>query len=504
MSDLKKAPASNLALFIAVTGVALGTLLTALHMRLEGGAIAVLGFALLYIRLDRTCMPGFLLGPSIFVFLYHALGYALGPLAQRYILQSEHFIEEGMVLSQWGAVLGLATYLLVFPRVFRTAHDWAVGKTEQTEATPRGHSWPGYTLVLLAITLAILLYGYLTEVSRRMGGLPMDAPIAAITVVTAFGAVRVIVFFFLGFLAAKQRGAWMGLWLICCLAYVVFQTLEGNRGLSIDALLMSVMGAVWAGASAKKAVLALGLSALLFIPVSGIVEWYRGYTTYTYQYDEGFGARVSAFIEAAQELNTINRAGWHSSNEAFIYAVSALTVDRVMVLTPGIIPYAGFENLDALLYVFIPKVFFPDRPELADANLIAFRYGVGSGDNTSFVYIPAVGEGYRRFGWVGIPIIYALSSVIFGLWTGISWAKRARREWTALLVFLVYHAPVVWSATFNSAIHFATFYVLKYYIFLSGLRILQDGLALLLGVRQPRHARWRAPVKHNHIGSRPG
>lgn len=502
MTGPQQAATFNFGIISVVVGLGVGALITLSGMPLEGGAIAVLGFAPLYLHLDRTCMPGLLIGPSIFLFVFHALGYALGPLAQRYFLGSERFIEDGMILAQRGAVLGLGTYSVVFPRVFQAAHRKAVGKSTQLEVVPRDHNWTGYTFLLLVTSFAILLYGYLTEGSRRIGGLPTDTAILVLTVISAFWYVQWIVFFFLGSLAAKHRGTWIVLWAACYVAYAAFTTLEGSRGPAVYALLLSAAGAVWGGASSRKMLLALWLSTLVFVPLAGIVDSYRSYTDYTSRYDEGFFARIDALNEANNELQSVSGGSSQDTSAAFIYSVSALTVDRVMVLTPDVIPYAGFENMDALLYIFIPKVFLPDRPELDDANRIAFSYGVGTGDNTSYVYIPAVGEGYRRFGWVGIPVIYAVSAVFFGLWTGVCWAKRAKREWIALMVFLVVQAPGVWSATFVSAVYFATFTMLKYYVFLVVLRVLQDSLALQQTARQSTGRQFRAPVEYKSIRSR--
>ena len=464
-------------LFTVGIGIALGALLTAFGLRLEGGAIAVLSFGPLYIYLDRKYVPGLLLGPSILVFTYHAFGYALGPLSQRYILQSEFFIDEGMVLAQWGAVIGLTTYLIVFPKVFRSACRWASsGKPQRSMMTCGGKKLRGYTLLLLMVSFGILLFGYMTGGYRRMGGIVTDLPLSIVTILYTFWSVQSIVFFFLGFLAAKRRGVWLVLWIVVFFAYAGLFTLEGSRGAVITAVVMSVMGAGWAGVSARKLILALCLCALMLVPLAGIVDTYRSFTKYASQYDEGFLARASAFWEAAQE-NIFHGEGQKNRYEAVTHSVSAITVDRVMALTPGTIPYAGLENLSAAFYGFIPKVIWPDRPVIDDADLIAFRYGVGPGDNTSHVYIPAVGEGYRRFGWVGIPLIYALSGIVFGFWIGVSWAKRDRREWMAMLIVFVLFAPGVWSSTFNSLIYSAIFVPLKYFVYLSLFRILQDGLA---------------------------
>jgi len=474
MSSPKKASLLNLALFIATAGLSLGILLTVLNMPLEGGAIAVLGFSLLYVYLDRKHTPGLLIGPSIFLYFYHALGYSIGPLAQRYILHSEAFIEEGMVLAQWGAVLGLTTYALVYPKVFRAAaYRLSKGKDARPNASPAGSKWEGYTGLLLMISVLILFYGYVSGGSRRIGGLNTDASTLTQTLISSFWHAQIIVFFFLGFLAVKRRRRWIALAAFAYVAYAGFQTLEGSRGPLLTSMLMLVIGAVWAGLSVRKALLALGLSAFILIPLAGVVDFYRSYTAGS-QYEEGFLKRILAFSQARVDLKAAVEGGKKYANEAFIYAISAITADRVMVMTPDVIPYAGLENLDALLYIYIPAVIAPNRPEIADGNLIAAIYGVGEGTKRTYFYIPSVGEGYRRFGWVGIPLMYGLSGIIFGAAVAICWVKGQRREWAAMLVFLVIQAPSVWGFTLNYMFYFALSYVPKYYIYFAVLSKLQD------------------------------
>lgn len=457
-----------------MAGVALGVGLAALGLPLEGGAIAVLAFALVYVRMDRTLTPDLLIGPASFAFLWHALGYSIGPLAQRYILGEEFFIEEGMILAQWGAVLGLATYAVVYPKVFQ-AVVCRLGnrKGERQNASPAGYKWEGYAVSLLVISVLILFYGYVSGGSRRIGGLDTDASTLTRTLISSFWYTQIIVFFFLGFLAVKRRGWWIALAAIAYVAYAGFQTLEGSRGPLVTSLLMLATGAVLAGFSRRKTLLALGLSAFILIPLAGFVDFYRSYTTRS-EYEEGFLERISAFSGAVQGLRTMEVEGSQIANRAFIYAISAITVDRVMVMTPDVIPYAGFENLDAIFYVYIPSLIYPDRPEISDGNIIAAIYGMGDGTKSTYFYTPSVGEGYRRFGWVGIPLLYGLSGIIFGATIAICWTKRQERAWAAMLAFFLLESPSVWGFTFNYMFYFILFYVPKYYVYFAVLSKLQD------------------------------
>ena len=370
----------NVALFCVIAGLCYGVALTFTTMPLEGGAIAVLCFGPAYLYLDRKLTPGILIGPSSYVYIYHALNYSVGPLAQRYILNAEVFIEKGMILAQWGAVLGLITFLIVYPIVFRNmAINFSRGKNKRQIAILEGTSWDNYTLLLLLISVIIVVFGYLSGGARKIGGLgSMESSTLTNVIISSFWTVKMVVFFFLGYLAVKRRGWWKFLAVFTYIAYAVFETLEGNRGPLINSMFMMATGLVWAGYSVRKVLIGLCLMAVLAVPLAGVVDVYRSYTTIA-QYEEGFFERISNFYVALQKIGTDNNGNEKVAYEAFIYAASALTVDRVMVMTPDVIPYAGLDNMSAIFYIFIPKLFAPNRPIIDDGNSIAAIFGVGEG-----------------------------------------------------------------------------------------------------------------------------
>lgn len=374
-------------------------------------------------------------------------------------------------MAQWGAVLGLATYALVYGPVFRVVVRVRRGKGPRPAAST-GSRWMGYTVLLGATTLLLLLHTFGT-VGGRIGGSPIGVSTFSLMLISSFWYVQIVAFFFLGFVAVRRSGFTMLLAVVVYVAYAAFETLEGNRGPAVSALIMFANGAVWAGFSVRKAIVAVAASVVLFLSIGGVVDLYRSVTTRT-QYDAGLSARAAAFSDASDAIRSRAADGTANAYQAVIYAASAIVVDQVMILTPDVIPYARFEDLSALFYIYVPKVFAPNRPEIDDGNLTAAKYG--SYSPGSFYYTPSVGEGYRRFGWLGIPIMYGLSALVFGTTLGLCWAKRHKRAWMALLAFLVTQAPGVWGFTLNYLFYFALFYVPKYYLYFLVLSAAQDVL----------------------------
>lgn len=495
----------------AVFGTVFGLIISfGTELRLEGVGLAILSFGPMYLLLDRKLVPGLLVGPCTLVFIWHGLEYAIAPLAQRYILAEENFIEDGLFLAQLGAVIGLATFAIFLFLTFNFISDFikkriSKGKHplpepnqvkdlpplkrittiqnqepptilpgEESQTNLHDQSWQTYTVLLIGISLVILGIGTFSGALQRVGGYN-DNSLSTLTFVNAFSSVYKIVFFFLGYLAVKHRGGWTRLWLLSYLLYAIFWTLQGSRGPIFEELVVSSIGAVWAGFKARRVLLVLAGSIVIFIPFAGILGSYRSDTTYTSRYSEGVFGQASAFLQATEDyFNNINTDDQQHSLQPFITAVSADVVDRVMLAHPSSMPFDGWENADAVFYSFIPKVFYPDRPEIGDANTLAQHYGFGSADGTTSAYFPTVAEGYRRFGWIGIPFMYMLCGLIYGLVVALTWAKRATRDGLAMLIFVVLQSQYVWFLTFNQAVNFLVFIVPKYWLFFFALTKLQD------------------------------
>jgi len=457
-----------------VSGIGLGVVLSTFGLMLEGGAIAVVAVGPLFWLLDRRLNPTMLIGPASYSYLYHLLGYALGPLGQRYLsVNGELFLERGMVLAQWGAVLGMLALALTYAAAFRLA-----GKTfrpkSSSELDPSDPRWMGYTVLLVFAAIAITFYAHATNAFRRLG--EFETPTVEVqTAASAFSVVQQVVFMFLAFVAARRRSTkLLVLWFVAIAGYSTYTFLEGTRGLTMVVVILSAIGFFFGGISKKIVLGSLAAFVMLFVPVSAIVVQYRSTPAYSSNYDEGFDARVGAFSSAATDLRDQSQEGRASALDIFWQAVTAVTVDRIMDYTPDRVPFAGFRDLERVLAVWRPKIIDHDRPSLSEGNEIATEYGSGHDGVKSWAYTPTVGEGYRRFGWVGIPLVYGFVGLIIGGLTGICWARRRQREWAALLAFCFVTAPGTWSSTLLSAFHHLAWNFPKLFVLFYALRRLQD------------------------------
>jgi hypothetical protein len=473
---LPVSPGLGWALVLASLAAVTGVILSLMHLELIGGAVAVAGLFPVAVAVDGILMQGLLLGPCTVTAIVHLLGYSVGPLGQYYwsTLGVTSYVPMGMAMAQWGAFVGLLSYLTLFVIVFEVASRI---RLERDRRPPDSQStWDTFGIMLLALAAAMVAFGYATGATRRIG-FPGAAALSPLIVgiATALTPVHQIVFFFLAFSAAKHRSLWRAsLWFLSLGLYGLFFSLEGSRGTILTAVMYSSLGLVYGGVSRRAVLAGLALTVALSLPILAVVTEYRAYPTYNASYAQGFGARIKQFIRAGRNYFGGSTSTPGGVMDGYFAGMAAFTVDRVMLLTPETIPYAGFENLERARLIWTPRFINPDKDMILDGNEMSLRYGVGEPDTGTSYYLPTVGEGYRRFGWAGIPLLYALAAVLYGSVAGFAWRRRGRREWAMILLFVTLGAAGAWSSTLLSLAYWAGWVFPKFVICFLALGAIQD------------------------------
>lgn len=462
---------------IACIGIVVGIVLIQSDMRFVPAGLTILCFGPLFVRLDRETVPVLLIGPASIAYLYHVLGYALGPIGQYYVagyleLNTIEF-ERSFTLAQWGCVLGLISFAIVYPWVFRAVTRWLARRFPSPPAESE-RDWAVYGLILAGFAAFLIVYGFVTGATSRLARVD-DVDVVTATVAASFATVHQLMFFFLGYAAARRRGCWIAGWLLIYLVYAAFFILDGGRGTVVTAGIVSAIGWAAGGASRKKVLGVILAAAIVFVPLSGIVAIYRGgFLGRT----ESFSERLSELAFATREFSSGASAEEFGSAESFMQRVTTLTVDRVFELTPSEIPFAGLEGIQNVVFALVPRVINPERPVLVDGNELSIRYGVLLPDTTKS-YMPAVGDGYRRFGWTGIALLYAFSAFLFSSISAVAYRFRTRREWMAMLVLTVIFASEIMIHTLLSLFYVLLWVMPKYFVFFFLLRWSQDGFSRL-------------------------
>jgi len=431
----------------------------------------VLGLAPLMLHLDAMLMPELWLGPCSVYYLGHLGAYLIGPLGQLYFLDSLNFDPETYVLAQWGAAAGLAAFAIFYPLVFRKIFaSVATYRRSHPRPAKNAGTWKGYALILLGLGVAIYYIGFQFGISRLVfTSYYTDVPIGKGTIFNAFWHTDIASIFLLAFCAGRNRGRWWALWLLAVGALALYTLLEGSR-LEIALALVVSAGGLHLGGLSKRKIFLSGLIALaLFVPAFGIVPAYReSFSGRRMSMEDRRGELLlssNKFLAANRSLADLSRAP--------LERMRLETVDAIFAQTPKPLPYAGFKNMERVLYVWIPQFLWPGRPDLTDHNEIAIEYGVSVPGSTGS-FTPPVGDGYRRFGWTGIVLLFAFIACCYGLAGGAIWAFRDHREALALLAVVTASGLETGMGTLLNTFYSMLFVFPKYLVFFWLLRILHD------------------------------
>ncbi len=151
-------------------------------------------------------------------------------------------------------------------------------------------------------------------------------------------------------------------------------------------------------------VLYLGLA-----PVKGIYRertWSNGSGSQLNSFEQ-FQLFVNLAVEYHQtytfKSESIPQARFKENNSGVDRAVQITLLSKVMRDTPERVPYWNGETYLPLITSFIPRVFWPDKPQIRTGNDFGRRYGYLSQDDFSTSYnLPWIVELFINFGEAGI------------------------------------------------------------------------------------------------------
>lgn len=212
------------------------------------------------------------------------------------------------------------------------------------------------------------------------------------------------------------------------LVSLVLGGLTGGRGLLLAPLALLLFG-LWITDLRARTIRWLFLGflvfALAFIPLMGTL---RETSTFQATNSQNPLARIEVIAHSAaaarpkgEDLSVIGR-DLFPSNDPYLFQ------------PPGSLQApAGWRRLQALLFLWVPKHLYPNRPEINDGYLIAKEImgqpmaGTVDGKHVWFPNVSFAGDLYWRFRWPGVVIgsllfaaFYALLSRLWYRWASLS------------------------------------------------------------------------------------
>ncbi|MFM1799721.1 MAG: hypothetical protein RLZZ117_1999 [Cyanobacteriota bacterium] len=227
------------------------------------------------------------------------------------------------------------------------------------------------------------------------------------------------------------------------LASLVLGGLTGGRGLLLGPMLMLLFG-LWMTSipprMIRSLVVGFFLFALAFIPLMGTLRDTAAFqSTLSQRPLERMELIARSALNARPKRETLSVIG----RDLFPSS------DPYLFHPPGSEqPPAGWKRLHGLLYLWVPKHIYPNRPEINDGHLIAKEIigqpelGTVNGKHVWFPNVSFGGDLYWRFRGVGVLLGALLFAVVYAFLCRL-WYRWASLSGT-LLAFLI----AIYPATF--------------------------------------------------------
>jgi hypothetical protein len=142
----------------------------------------------------------------------------------------------------------------------------------------------------------------------------------------------------------------------------------------------------------------------------------------------------------------------------FGYSFYGLEDAKVYALTPVPFPHAGFSGFRAIPLTWIPTTLVKNKPRLLDAEEVVGSYDTPPGQAIGTT-ISLTADAYRRFGWIGIPLVVLIAFAIYGAlarWMMTWWQHCSLFGWVLLLLTMTFF----WSRPFWTIL--GTWWVFSY------------------------------------------
>ena len=139
------------------------------------------------------------------------------------------------------------------------------------------------------------------------------------------------------------------------------------------------------------------------------------------------GYKATRTIDIASRINAVQQvadrkrdaeAATEANMDLYILGRALVEVNDEIIYekTPSIVPHAGWDNFDAILYTWIPSTLKPDKPILTDYSDIFHDYFPDEIESTGRI-LSLQADLYRRFGWLAVPFgVFAAYSVFGFIW----------------------------------------------------------------------------------------
>jgi len=222
-------------------------------------------------------------------------------------------------------------------------------------------------------------------------------------ILQAFTFLQYIPYIFLGLMLGVNTKA-KKFWLVVAVAFVSWSAfiaaLRGGRGIIVYSLLLTLLSREMFKINYKRFLVSLLCLIAFTIPMLVIVAEYRGESEDLKTGDSNLlFEKAGAFAE-----NQENETSAALILSRIYEGVSGKIVD--IVLKTG--EYAGFKNMDSLLYTYIPNRLLKSPVDKTQGNGVLIEMGLTTYELSMFTKTPVIllADSFRRWGVVGVIVVF--------------------------------------------------------------------------------------------------
>ena len=370
-------------------------------------SIVILMYVLLSYSLERRHLNNLLLTPLTVLSIYSFLGLGIGSVLM--LVANSGEFDPYLFLMQLAYVLTFPLMLVIYAAFTQQFPAFSLPDVSSYDAKSFYKPLKIIGWIFLIYAFLALLTGVITGSADRgySGDFIVENKYGIWTIFVIFSRFQYLSFILIPLLTRDSN--WVQRYSINFLlaVYLILCFAIGSRGALFYPILHILVGYWMFGGSGKvlkRALIIVSALAFFLIP---FMDAYRNTDAFNSSALSNPIERLAAVTETNELLNDPNRV-----SNLWITGRALIGADDMLIYenTPSVISYAEWENIDALIYIWIPKLVAPWKPLLIDGNEIVVSY-TGIRYDRSSANISFNGDMYRRFGWLGIFIgnfIFAL------------------------------------------------------------------------------------------------
>ena len=379
--------------------------------------------------LERVVLDVLLLPPFSAHTVWSAIGTGLGIPILYQFFDSEAVLYQGGNFNFRPACLIIQiAYLATFPiawtaywiggfrRVPENQFEWtAFSSSESSSDKMVVLGW-----ILLAFSISFLIFKVAFGLEDRGVFGPAGHSINSATftisrLIDVFPRFSQFGFFFLPLVWRKSGRKRRILIFLFTIFYCAFALASGTRAWLVSSSALVVMGMYFFRRNSTRVYEVIITCFCIFGVVVGVLfPVYRSIPKFVNVKTVAASSRIQLFLD---------REFWaevYKKQTLRVFGSSLFQNEDAMIyyFTPLRVPYVGFEGFSAIPLTWVPTCVYPKKLDLLDANRIVYQYDKEPGKFQNTL-ISLNADSYRRWGWIGIPVVVVFYFLLYGYLAGM-------------------------------------------------------------------------------------